>query len=133
MSKKMGPDTNALNWFEIAVNDMDRATKFYETILDIKLNPLETPGFKMAMFPSNGSNGTVSGSLVQSKMHHPSSVGSIIYLNANPDLQAVLNRIEKVGAKVVMPKTHIDGDNAGGYMAFFTDSEGNTVGLHSNQ
>ncbi|HZV13529.1 MAG TPA: VOC family protein [Candidatus Kapabacteria bacterium] len=129
MNKKMSADTNALNWFEIAVNDMERASKFYETIFDVKLIPAEMPGAKLAMFPTNGSNGTVGGSLVQSNRHHPSSVGSIIYLNANPDLQAVLSRIEKIGAKVVMPKTRINED--AGYMAFFTDSEGNTVGLHS--
>jgi predicted enzyme related to lactoylglutathione lyase len=131
MGKKMSAETNALNWFEIAVNDMDRASKFYESIFDVKLVPMDAPGMKMSMFPTNMSNGTVGGSLVQSNMHHPSSVGSIVYLNANPDLQAVLNRIEKSGAKVVMPKTRINED--AGYMAFFTDTEGNTIGLHSNE
>jgi predicted enzyme related to lactoylglutathione lyase len=59
----------------------------------------------------------------------PSATGSIIYLNANPDLQNVLDRIEQAGGKVTMPKTSI-GQN--GFMAFFTDTEGNIMALHSN-
>jgi predicted enzyme related to lactoylglutathione lyase len=62
-------------------------------------------------------------------MHTPSATGSIIYLNANPNLQNVLDRIENAGGKITMPKTSI-GQN--GFMALFTDSEGNTLALHSN-
>jgi predicted enzyme related to lactoylglutathione lyase len=63
-------------------------------------------------------------------MHRPSDAGAIIYLNANPDLQTVVNKIEKAGGKVIRPKTLIDENT--GYMAFFYDTEGNAVGLHSN-
>ena len=130
MGKKMSADTNAINWFEIAVSDISRATQFYEAILEIKTMPMEMMGMKMAMFPSDGSNGTVGGALVQSKMHVPSTAGSIVYLNANPDLDLVVKRIENAGGKVSMPKTLIDKNT--GYMAFFTDTEGNTIGPHSN-
>ena len=130
MSTKMGADTNALNWFEIPVSDIDRATKFYENVFDIQLHSSEMMGMKMAMFPADVSNGRVGGSLVQSKMHHPSATGAIIYLNANPDLQQAADRIENAGGKLQMPKTLIDEQS--GYMAFFTDTEGNNVGLHSN-
>lgn len=129
MNNKMSAETNAVNWFEIPVKDITRATKFYETIFEIKMAPMEMMGMKMAMFPTNGSNGTVGGSLVQSQMHHPSETGMVIYLNANPDLQVVLDQIEKAGGKVAMPKTLINEQT--GYMAFFADTEGNTVGLHS--
>jgi predicted enzyme related to lactoylglutathione lyase len=130
MSSKMSKDTNALNWFEISVTDIARATRFYEAIFEIKMQPMEMMGMKMAMFPSDSSNGSVGGALVQSEMHKPSTMGAIIYLNANPDLQLVVNRIEKAGGKVTMPKTLIDEQT--GNMAFFTDTEGNKVGLHSN-
>ena len=56
--------------------------------------------------------------------------GAVIYLNANPDLQLVLNRVEKAGGKILMPKVLID-ENTGN-MAFILDTEGNKVGLHSN-
>jgi uncharacterized protein len=130
MSKKMDKDTNALNWFEISVSDIGRASKFYESIFDIQMPQMEMMGMKMAMFPTDSSTGKAGGGLAQSDMHKPSSAGALVYLNANPDLQQVLNRVEKAGGKVTMPKTHI-GENIG-YMAFFSDTEGNVVGLHSN-
>ena len=58
------------------------------------------------------------------------AVGAKIYLNGNPDLSDALSRIEKAGGKVTMPKTQI---GEFGFMAFFTDTEGNTVALHSNK
>ncbi len=35
---------NAISWFEIPSTDLDRATKFYETIFDITLNPTRYSG-----------------------------------------------------------------------------------------
>jgi uncharacterized protein len=130
MGKKMDKDTNALNWFEIPATDLARATKFYETIFDIKMGQMEMPNIKMSMFPPDGSVPAVGGALAQSDMHKPGANGPLIYLNANPDLQLVVDRIDKAGGKVIMPKTQITPEY--GYMAFFSDTEGNTVGLHSN-
>ena len=122
---------NSINWFEISVADIKRATKFYETIFSIKMDPKEMMGMKMAFFPSENMNGKVSGGLVQSGQHKPSTEGAVLYLNGNPDLSVALGKIEKAGGKVAMPKTHISDDI--GYMAFFIDSEGNKVALHSNK
>ncbi len=125
----MGPGTNAVNWFEIPAIDISRAKKFYETIFEIKMEEMEMPGMQYAMFPFDPMNAKVAGGLAKSPVHTPSLTGSIIYLNANPDLQNVLDRIEKAGGKITMPKTSI-GQN--GFMAFFNDTEGNLVALHSN-
>ena len=125
----MGSNTNALNWFEIPATDLPRAKKFYETIFEIQMEEMEMPGMKYAMFPFAPMSGKVAGGLAQSPMHVPGTSGSIIYLNANPDLQNVLDRVEKAGGKIEMPKTSI-GEN--GFMAFFTDTEGNKMALHSN-
>jgi len=122
---------NTLNWFEISVTDISRSTKFYETIFGIELQQQEMMGMKMAFFPYEGMTGTVSGGLVQGPMHKPSADGAKIYLNGNPDLANALSKIEASGGKVVMPKTKISDDI--GFMAFFTDTEGNTVALHSNK
>jgi predicted enzyme related to lactoylglutathione lyase len=130
MNEKMSSDTNAINWFEIPAKDISSAKKFYEQIFEIKMEEMEMPGMKYAMFPSDPMKGKISGGLAQSKMHTPGATGSIIYLNANPDLQNVLDRIEKAGGKITMPKTSI-GQN--GFMALFTDSEGNNMALHSNK
>jgi len=122
---------NALNWFEIAVNDMNRAKKFYETVFDIEMTQQEMGGMQMAFFPTDDTSGKVGGGLVKSDMHTPVAEGAIIYLNGNPDLALALGKIERAGGKVVMPKTLIS--DAIGYMAFFIDSEGNKVALHSGQ
>ena len=127
----MDGTVNILNWFEISVNDIARATKFYETIFDVKLEQSEMMGMKMAFFPAENMNGKVSGGLVEGPMHKPSADGAKIYFNGNPDLGVALSKIEADGGKVTMPKTHISDDI--GYMAFFIDTEGSGVALHSNK
>lgn len=127
----MTAQENTLNWFEISVSDINRAIKFYESIFGIELGQQEMMGMQMAFFPAEDMNGKVSGSLVQGPMHKPSADGAKIYFNGNPDLAIALAKIEPAGGKVVMPKTRISDEI--GYMAFFVDSEGNTVALHSNK
>jgi len=127
--EKLSATTNALNWFEIPATDAARAKKFYETIFDIEMQEMEMMGMTMIMFPPEPPRS--SGALVVGPDHKPSTEGSIIYLNANPDLQLVLDRIEAEGGQITLPKTNIGDEN--GYMAFFIDTEGNLVGLHSGQ
>lgn len=129
MGNKMSESTNAINWFEIPAKDIKRAAKFYETIMDIKMHAAEFMGTKMAMFPADSSKGLIGGALVEGPMHIPAATGVVVYLNANPDLSVALNRVEKAGGRITMHKTSI-GEN--GYMAFFNDTEGNNVALHSN-
>ncbi len=121
---------NSLNWFEIAVKDIKRAKKFYQTVFGIKMDEMEMMGMKMAFFPSEPGNGKASGALVQGKMYKPSKAGAKIYLNGNPDLKKALSKVAKAGGKVAMPKTPI---GEFGFMAFFEDTEGNSVALHSNK
>ena len=126
----MDGSVNILNWFEISVSDFDRAKKFYENVFSVKLEPMEMMGMKMAFFPAENMNGKVSGGLVQGPMHKPSADGAKIYFNGNPDLDVALGKVEGAGGKVTMPKTKISDDI--GYMAFFTDTEGNGVAMHSS-
>jgi predicted enzyme related to lactoylglutathione lyase len=122
---------NSLNWFEISVKDIKRATKFYESIFGIKMEQQSMMGMEMAFFPYEPATGKASGGLVQGPMHKPSADGAKIYLNSNPDLSKALGKIENSGGKITMPKTKISDDI--GYMAFFTYTEGNTVALHSQK
>jgi uncharacterized protein len=126
----MDGNVNVINWFEISVSDIARAKKFYETIFDIKMDESEMMGMKMAFFPAEPMNGKVSGGLVQGDMHKPSADGAKLYLNGNPDLNMALGKVEGAGGKVVMPKTQISPEI--GHMAFFIDTEGNAIALHSN-
>ena len=121
---------NSLNWFEISVKDIKRAKKFYENIFGIKMEQMEMMGMKMAFFPWTEGTGKANGGICESKMHKLSKAGAKIYLNANPDLSKVLSKVKRTSGQVMMPKTSI-GEN--GFMAFFTDTEGNSVGLHSNK
>jgi len=117
---------NAVNWFEIPVSDFDQATKFYNEIFKFELVPMEVgDGFPMGMFPVEDG---VSGAIVQGEGYTPSTDGTSVYLNGGDDLQVVLDRVEAAGGQVLVPKTDI-GEN--GFFAFFLDTEGNKVGLHS--
>ena len=129
--EKISANTNALNWFEIPVTDTARAKKFYETILDIPMQTQEMNGMEMTFFPFDPAmqSGKVSGALVKSEMHKPGSDGAVVYLNGNPSIQTILDKVEPAGGKVVMPRTQISEEI--GYMAFITDTEGNRMALHA--
>jgi len=118
---------NAINWFEIPVSDIDRATKFYSSILVGELQYMEMMGIKMAFLPMDGQG--VGGALCQGEGYEPTAGGAKIYLNGGDDLSVALSRVEKAGGKVVMPKTKINDEI--GYMAFFVDTEGNNLAFHS--
>lgn len=120
---------HAVGWFEIPVSDMQRAKGFYENILEVYLQDLHLPNSpRMAVFPVE--NGTIGGALCeQHDFYHPGHEGPLVYLNANPNLQYVLDKITRLGGKVLVPKTKIHDEY--GYMAIFEDLEGNRVALHS--
>jgi len=122
---------NAISWFEIPATDLTRAQKFYETIFGITLNPLDLPNIKMRLFPIDDMITGVSGAIVDSGgFHKPSATdGPLIYLNGNPDLQLVLDKVETAGGKIMVPKTEISPEY--GCMAVIIDTEGNRIGLHS--
>ncbi|MES2772639.1 MAG: VOC family protein [Bacteroidota bacterium] len=122
---------SAISWFEIPATDLDRATKFYETLFDVQLIVMDMPNIKMRMFPVADMQNDIGGAVVQSEgFFTPSdSAGVLIYLNGNPDLQLVLDKVEAAGGKVFLPKTEISPDY--GYMAVIIDTEGNRIGLHS--
>lgn len=119
---------NAVNWFEIPVKNLERATKFYEKILGQKMPVMEAMGMKSAFFPADMENGSVGGCLIVGKGYKPGASGTLVYLNGGKNLSTILSKIEKAGGEVVLPKTAI-GHN--GFMAHFKDTEGNKVGLHS--
>lgn len=122
---------NAISWFEIGVNNLERATRFYESIFKVILIPMDMEKIKMRLFPITDMENGVGGALVDSGgFHKPSSTeGPIIYLNGNPDVQYILDRVEAAGGTIMVPKTPISDEF--GFMAVFIDTEGNRIGLHS--
>ncbi len=119
--------TNAINWFEIPVKDFDRAKTFYSALFGTEVQEMPHPTFRYGMLPCDMEKG-VGGGIVQGEGFEPSMNGSLVYLNGGEDLNGPLSRVEAAGGKVLMPKTSI-GPN--GFMAHFTDTEGNKVALHS--
>lgn len=120
----------ALNWFEIPVRDLDRAQRFYETLLN---RPLKReamgPDTPMAIFPYDQAGG-VGGCLFGGpSAPPPSGGGTVVYLNAEPALNVVLARLPEAGGKLLVPRTELP-DGMGAF-AVFEDSEGNRVGLHA--
>ncbi|MDB5247117.1 MAG: bleomycin resistance protein [Segetibacter sp.] len=121
---------NAISWFEIPAVDLDRAQKFYEAIFGIEMIPMELPELKMRMFPLEDFNGIGGALCSHTHFYHPSSTdGTLIYLNGNPDVQNVLDKVEDAGGTIIVQKTLITPEY--GYMAAIIDTEGNRIGLHS--
>jgi predicted enzyme related to lactoylglutathione lyase len=121
---------NALNWFEIPVSDFDRAKKFYETIFDYQMPENQMGPARMGFLLYDFQGGKVGGAIVHyPDFYSPSDNGSLIYLNCQPDLQVVLDRVTGAGGKILRQKTAIPGNL--GYWASMLDSEGNRVALHS--
>lgn len=119
-------ETNAATWFEIPTTDFERATRFYEAILDAPLHAW--PGEEhCAMFPSK--DGGVGGCIVYRPQQKPVADGTLVYLNVDGKLDDVLVRAQLQGATVLVPRTEVPG--VGSFYACITDSEGNHVGLHS--
>ena len=121
---------NAINWFEIPVNDFNRAKAFYEAVLDTNMEVMEMPQFNstMAFFPCDAEAGAAGGSIIKSPDHEPSMTGSIIYLNGGDDLSEPLARVINAGGNIAVPKTSI---GPHGFFATFIDTEGNAVAFHS--
>ncbi len=121
---------NAISWFEIPATDIDRAQKFYETVFEIQMQPMDFGNTKMRMFPIDDPMKGIGGTIIDSSgFHKPSATdGPLIYLNGNPNLQIFLDRVEAAGGKIMVPKTEISPEY--GYMGIFLDTEGNRIALH---
>lgn len=132
--KKIDEQTNILTWFEIPVSDIDRAKAFYETILDITMVKRADGNDEAVFFPFNphvvqATSGRVTGVLSKTARNSPSSNGTVVYINASPSIQTVLDKVEQAGGTIVAPKIQIPA----GFIAVIIDTEGNKVGLHAEQ
>ncbi len=114
--------------FEIPATDISRAINFYQAILDIKIEKMDVEGMQMGILPYEGQ--MVTGIIIQADGYKPSANGVTVYLNGGDNLKVVLDKVEKNGGKILVPKTpHADGI---GFWAYFLDSEGNKMGLSSS-
>lgn len=122
------PMKNLISIVEIPVTDFSRAVKFYEAILAVKIEEVDMGGTQMGVLPGDGE--TVSVVLVKGEDYKPTTDGAVVYLNADSDLQPMLDKVETSGGQIIVPKTEISPEM--GYFALFVDTEGNRLGLHSS-
>ncbi len=121
--------TNPACWFEIYVDDMDRAVKFYETVLNVKLEKLDAPmsDLEMMAFPMSMDTPGASGALCRMQGVKGGGGSTMIYFSCE-DCSVEASRIEAAGGRLERPKTSI---GPYGFIAIGFDTEGNAFGLHS--
>ncbi len=117
---------NPAVWFEIYVQEMNRAKKFYESVLQGKLEKLDSPGMDMWSFPGDMSAPGASGALV--KMQGVPSGGSTLIYFGCEDCAVEEGRVKKAGGSIHKPKFSI---GQYGFISLVIDTEGNMFGLHS--
>jgi len=114
-------------WFEIPAADLDRACRFYNSVLATSLKPTQFGSETLAVFPYEAPS--ISGCLLQLENPRPAAEGTTIYLNADPSLDDALARVTPAGGTVVVPRTALPPGM--GFFARIQDTEGNVVGLHA--
>ena len=123
---------HAINWFEIPVADFDRAKKFYEAIFQYEMPENQMGPARMGFLLYDFKGGGRGGAIVhQPSFHTPAKNGTLVYLNCDPDLQKVLDRVNEAGGTVTQQKMEVAPGL--GFWALINDTEGNRVALHSMQ
>jgi len=121
--------TNPVGWFEIYVQDMERARKFYETVFQTKLEKLNSPGIEMWAFPMALDCVGSSGSLVKMPGFSSGGNSTLVYFSCE-DCANELGRVMSVGGRIERNKMSI---GEYGFVALAVDTEGNLIGLHSRE
>ncbi|KAJ31578.1 VOC family protein [Sulfitobacter pontiacus] len=122
---------NAVGWFDIYVDDLDRAVGFYEAMLDTKLESMPDPSGEMQMmtFPTEMTAYGAGGALTKAPYAGPGGGGTIVYFMVE-DCATQEERATSAGGSVAQPKTSI---GEFGWILVCQDTEGNMVGFHSMQ
>lgn len=121
--------SNVVGWFDIYVQNLDRAKKFYENVFETKLVMLDDPSgeTKMMAFESSRDSYGASGALVQSKFAKLGMGGTMIYFSVDDCLLSE-SKVKIAGGKILRPKFSI---GEFGFVSICEDTEGNAIGLNS--
>ena len=123
----MSENHNPVGWFEIYVQDMDRAKTFYEKTFDVSLQHLTSDGLEMWAWPMQQDAPGCPGALVKME-GKDSGVGGVIIYFPCEDCAALAEHAARNGARIQKPKTAI---GQYGFISLIVDTEGNMIGLHS--
>ncbi len=120
----MATKSNPVVYFEIPVNDIDRAIKFYKTVFNFDFDKENIDGNEMALLPFANENSGISGALAKGDIYKPTKDGVLIYFKT-ANIDETLKLAAKNGGQILYPKT----DNGIGLVAEFEDIEGNRIAL----
>lgn len=125
----MNTNRNPVGWFEIYVQDVDRAKNFYEKTFEVTLERLESPDIEMWVFPPlmQPENPGCTGAIVKMEGKDSGVGGTIVYFSCE-DCANEASRVVPNGGQI-----HFDKMSIGeyGFIALVYDTEGNMIGLHS--
>lgn len=118
---------NPVGWFEIYVQDTQRAKAFYESVFETRLEKLGDAHMEMWMFPGVKDGGGAPGALVKIE-GVPSGGNSTVVYFSSADCAVEADRAARAGGRVMKGKTSI---GPYGFIALAFDTEGNLFGIHS--
>lgn len=122
-------NNNLVGWFEIYVQDMDRAKAFYESVFDLQLTRLDSPDMEIWAFPMQADRYGAPGALVRMP-GFPSGANSVLVYFSCADCAMEAAKVANSGGKVEKEKFSI---GEYGHIALVRDTEGTMIGLHSMQ
>lgn len=115
-------------WVEIPVKDLERAMRFYQTVFELEMGPIDDEGIRRHTALAHYSEGRPGISLNQTANFEPGDKGVLVYLHVGEDSAPLLARVEAAGGKIIENKTLM---GSAGYYATILDSEGNILALYS--
>jgi predicted enzyme related to lactoylglutathione lyase len=119
--------SNPVRWFEIYVQDMERAKAFYQSVFGVTLSRLNSPDMELWAFPMAMERSGVSGALVRMPGFPSGGNSTLVYFGCE-DCAIEAGRVVGAGGRVEREKTSL---GEYGFMALALDTEGNMFGLHS--
>ena len=127
IDEKEGEMKNPVAWFEIYVDDLERAKRFYEAVLGVRLTRLDGTEFEMWAFPMADKAYGAAGALIRLPDYPAGANSTLVYFSCE-DCAVEADRAAKAGGKIETPKKSV---GQYGFIALVVDSEGNMIGLHS--
>lgn len=118
---------NSVVYFEIPVNNIERAIRFYKNVFGFHFEHTNIDHNEMALFPFSEKTGGISGALAKGEIYKPTNDGVLIYFGTD-NIDETLKRAVDNGARILYPKTN----NGIGFVAEFEDSEGNRIALYQS-
>lgn len=119
--------SNPIGWFEIYVQNMDRAKKFYETVFGHTLSKMESPGIDMWVFEMKPESYGAAGALIHMAGFPSGGNSTLVYFRCE-DCAVEAGRVIAAGGRIQQEKTSI---GVNGFIVLAVDTEGNMIGMHS--